>query len=83
MPGFDYLMDFILFDTGHGGGDVWNPYAQINILSGKGKTDRKSWTATAQSEFHRSYSLDDLLIPRHFQRLITGELTRVDPGRPG
>ena len=20
MPGFDYLMDFILFDTGHGGG---------------------------------------------------------------
>ena len=26
--------------------------------------------------------LDDLLIPRHFQRLITGKLTGVDPGRP-
>ena len=35
---------------------VWNPYAQINLLSGKGKTDRKSRTAAAQSEFHRSYS---------------------------
>ena len=27
---------------------VCNPYAQINLLSGKGKTDRKSGTATAQ-----------------------------------
>ena len=35
---------------------VCNPYAQINLLSGKGKTDRKSRTAAAQSEFHRSYS---------------------------
>ena len=25
---------------------------------------------------------DDVLIPRHFQRLITGKLTGVDPGRP-
>ena len=30
---------------------VCNPYAQINLLSGKGKTDRKSRTATAQWEF--------------------------------
>ena len=30
---------------------VCNPYAQINLLSGKGKTDRKSRTATARSEF--------------------------------
>ena len=30
---------------------VWNPYAQINLLSGKGKTDRKSRKATAQWEF--------------------------------
>ena len=35
---------------------VRNAYAQINLLSGKGKTDRKSRSATAQSEFHRSYS---------------------------
>ena len=27
---------------------VCNPYAQINLLSGKGKTDRKSRTASAQ-----------------------------------
>ena len=33
-----------------------NPYEQMNLLSGKGKTDRKSSTATAQWEFHRSYS---------------------------
>ena len=25
---------------------------------------------------------DNLFIPRHFQRLITGKLTIVDPGRP-
>ena len=25
---------------------------------------------------------DNLFIPRHFQRLITGKLTGVDPGRP-
>ena len=30
---------------------VCNPYAQINLLSGKGKTDRKSRTSTAQWEF--------------------------------
>ena len=34
---------------------VCNPYEQINLLSGKGKTDRKSRTATAQWEFYRSY----------------------------
>ena len=28
---------------------------RINLLSGKGKADRKSRTATAQWEFHRSY----------------------------
>ena len=32
---------------------VCNPYAQINLL-----TDRKSRTATAQWEFHRSYSAE-------------------------
>ena len=30
---------------------VFNPYAQINLLSGKGKKDRKSRIATAQWEF--------------------------------
>ena len=30
---------------------VFNPYGQINLLSGKGKKDRKSRTATAQWEF--------------------------------
>ena len=34
---------------------VFNAYAQINLLSGKGKTDRKSRTATAQRESHQSY----------------------------
>ena len=34
---------------------VCNASARINLLSGKGKTDRKSRTATAQWEFHRSY----------------------------
>ena len=29
----------------------FSPYAQIRLLSGKGKTDRKSRTATAQWEF--------------------------------
>ena len=30
---------------------VWNPHAQINLLLGKEKTDRKSRTATAQWKF--------------------------------
>ena len=30
---------------------VCNPYAQINLLSGKGKTDQKSRSVTAQWEF--------------------------------
>ena len=30
---------------------VFNPYAQIYLLSGKGEKDRKSRTATAQWEF--------------------------------
>ena len=30
---------------------VFNPYGQINPLSGKGKIDRNSRTATAQWEF--------------------------------
>ena len=30
---------------------VFNPYAQIYLLSGKGENDRKSRTATAQWEF--------------------------------
>ena len=34
---------------------VCNAYTQRNLLSGKGKTDRKSRTATAQWEFYRSY----------------------------
>ena len=30
---------------------VCNPYGQINLLSGKGKTDRKNRIAAAQREF--------------------------------
>ena len=34
---------------------VCNPYEEINLLLCKGKTDRKSRTATAQWEFYRSH----------------------------
>ena len=40
---------------------VRNAYAQINLLSGKGKTDRKSRTATVQWEFHQSYGRRNIL----------------------